>query len=132
MLLRLQDRAAGDTGQVGMELGYRPIPEYEYWFADVAFVSRDRWDAVPLKGNLPGPPELVVEVLSPSNTPAEIARKKKLCLESGGVEFWVVDSDAATIEVAAADGRTVTYRPGQHIPIFFSPGASISVDAILG
>ena len=131
-LLYLLYHAAGNTGKVGMEWGYRPVPEYEYWEADVAFVSQARWDAIPRKGNMQGPPELVVEVLSPSNTPAEIARKKKLCLENGCIEFWVVDSDAATVEVAAGEGRMVTYRPGQHIPLFFSLGASISVDAIFG
>src|SRR6266446_5800979 len=74
--------------------------------------------------------ELVTEVLSPSNTAAEIRQKKKLCLENGSREFWVVDMDDREVEVSTPDGRTFTYRRGQEIPLFFAPGKNISVDAI--
>jgi Uma2 family endonuclease len=80
------ESAAGDAGEVSTEMGYRPLPEHEYWIADVAFVSRERWDRIPRKGYLQGVPELVIEVLSPSNTVAEIRDKKKVCLENGGVQ----------------------------------------------
>jgi Uma2 family endonuclease len=33
------------------------------------------------------PPELVIELISPSNTAAELREKKKLCLENGSREF---------------------------------------------
>ena len=48
---RLRDllhRAAAGAGVVGTEFGFRPLPEYEYWFADVAFVSKGRADGIPL------------------------------------------------------------------------------------
>jgi len=79
-----------------------------------------------------GAPELVIEVLSPSNTAAELRAKKKLCLENGSEQFWVVDEEHREIEVSTPDGRTVTYKTGQQIPLFFAPGASILVDAIFG
>jgi Uma2 family endonuclease len=129
-LWHLLKPVAGRSGEVEIEVGYRPIPDHEYWVADVVFVSRERWEQIPRNENLQGPPELVIEVLSPSNTAAEIRAKKKLCLENGSKEFWVVDSDHREIEVSTPDGRTVTYKAGQQIPLFFAPGASISVDAI--
>src|SRR5439155_17900350 len=120
---------AGDFWVADMESGFRPIPDHEYWEADVAVISRERWDGIPGEGNLQGPPELVVEVISPSNTLVEISRKKKLCLENGAREFWVVDKKKRKIEVSTADGRTVTYTSGQPIPLFFSSGATISVQS---
>jgi Uma2 family endonuclease len=48
-------------------------PKYEVWAADVAFVSRERWEQGDPDGYLAGAPELVAEVLSPSNT-AEASR----------------------------------------------------------
>src|SRR5438046_225199 len=62
-LRRLLEAAAGESGEAEIEVGYRPVPEYEYWEADVVYVSRARWDAVSPEGNIQGPPELVVEVL---------------------------------------------------------------------
>ena len=56
--------------------------------------------------------------------------KKKLCLENGSQEFWVVDIDHRQVEISTPDGRTITYNSGQQIPLFFAPGAHLNVDAI--
>ena len=113
-----------------MEMGFRPVPDHEYWYPDVVFVSRERWEAIPAKGNLQGAPELVVEVLSPSNTAAEILYKKELCLENGAREFWQVSIERKLIEVATPDGHSVTYKAGQQIPLFFAPGKTLGVDEV--
>jgi Uma2 family endonuclease len=127
---RLIESVAGHAGEVDIEMAYRPLAEYECWAADVAFVSRKRWDAIPPNGNLSGAPELVIEVLSPSNTAPEMREKRKLCLENGAREFWVVDDDYREIEVWTPDDRSLTYRSGQEIPLFFAPGTSLRVDDI--
>ena len=75
-----------------------------------------------------GAPDLVIEVLSPSNTAAEMLDKRNLCLETGSREFWVVDVDHRQVEVSIPDGHTITYKRGLEIPLFF--GGRISVDAI--
>jgi Uma2 family endonuclease len=60
---------------------------------------------------------MVIEVLSPSNTVAEIYHKEKLCLENGAKQFWVVDPDRRQVKVSTPDGHTVTYGTGQEIPL---------------
>jgi Uma2 family endonuclease len=52
-----------------------------------AFVSKARWDEVN-DGYLPGAPELVVEIISPSNTTTQIREYAALCLLNGCQEFW--------------------------------------------
>jgi Uma2 family endonuclease len=121
---------AASAAEVDIELSYRPLSDHEYWVADVAFVSRERWDAISLQGNLMGAPELVIEVLSRSNTAAELREKRKLCMENGSREFWVVDEDYREVEVWTPDSRTVTYSSGQEIPLFFAPGAALRVEDI--
>src|SRR5262245_54979318 len=86
---KLLEAAAGDRGIVEIELPFRATPEHELRVADVAFVSQERWDRSNPEDNLHGAPELVIEVLSPSNTAAEIFDKEQLCLEHGCLEFWV-------------------------------------------
>jgi len=130
---RLRDllkAAAGNNGEVGTELGFRATPEHEYRLADVGFVSRERWDRIPPDENLSGAPEIVIEVLSPSNSAAEILDREQLCLEHGSVEFWVVDPRGSQVKVSTADGRTVTYKSGGQIPLLF--GGSLPVSEIFG
>jgi Uma2 family endonuclease len=129
-LRRLMEPLADPVGEVELEVAYRPLPEHECWVADVAFVSRERYNRIPLDGNLAGAPDLAIEVLSPSNRDSEIEEKRKLCLENGSREFWVVDDEDREIKVSTPDGRTVTYRAGQEIPLFFAPGSALSVEDI--
>jgi Uma2 family endonuclease len=127
-LRRLLESATGDAGIVEKHVPYRPLPEHEFWQADVAFVSMTRWNAT--DRHFMGVPELVAEVLSPSNKAREIFDKREICLQNGAREFWIVNLDHRQIDVSTPDGRTVTYKPGQQIPLFFAPGASISLDAV--
>ena len=121
---------AGKDGRVISEFGFRPWKEHEYRIADVAFVSNAKWREARRDGYLCGSPELVIEVLSPSNTAWEIFDKERLCLETGAQEFWVVDPVKRRIKVSTADGRTQTYSAGQSIPVPF--GGLVEVDAVFG
>lgn len=124
-LFRLLDRFA-PGGEPEIECAFRPHPEHELWVADVAWTSSGRDESANLEGWLEGAPELVVEVLSPSNTYAEILEKQELCLATGAHEFWVVDPDRKTVQVTLRDGRTRIYHPGEVLPLSFAPGSSIT------
>lgn len=127
-LRRLLDRAAGSAGVVGTELPYRPLPEYECWGADVAYLTKERWDKI--DRYLFGAPELVIEVLSPSNSLPKLHDKRKICLENGAREFWIVDPVKHEVEVSTPDGHSIIYKSGQQIALFFAPGATLAVDSI--
>jgi Uma2 family endonuclease len=129
-LMRLLDRRAEDRGVVGMEVSFRPLGEYEFYRVDVAYVSYERWNAANRTRNLRGSPELIIEILSPSNTTAEMNERKKIFLESGCLEFWVLDPINRQIDVSTPDGVTTTYRTGQSIPLPLLGGGSLPVDDI--
>ena len=67
---------------------------------DVCFVSRERFEKI---GDtiraFPGAPDLAVEVLSPSNTPAAIHAKVADYLAAGTRLVWVVDTEKETVAV---------------------------------
>jgi Uma2 family endonuclease len=127
-LRRLLERAAGTAGIVDKEFGFRPVAEHEFRIADIAFVSKARWDSA--KDYLSGAPEIVIEVLSPSNTVTEMLDKEKLCLENGCQEFWIVDPSLHLVKVSTPDGHTITYRAGQEIPLPLFNGGCLAVDTI--
>lgn len=121
---------AGPGSFIEIEVAYRPLPEHELWVADVAYLSRERHQAVDPDDYIQGAPEIVVEVLSPSNTATEMIEKESLCLGNGGREFWVVYPDRRLVRVSTPDGHALTYRSGQEIPLPLFGGAAIAVDAI--
>jgi Uma2 family endonuclease len=128
-LRRLLEQWADAQSFVDTEVPFRAVAEHDLRSADVAYLSAERFATIDPDDNIRGAPDLVIEVLSPSNTAAEIYDKEKLCLENGAREFWVVDPDLRQVKVSTPDGRTVTYRSGQEIPLPFA-SAKIAVDAI--
>ena len=76
---------------------------------DVSFVSNARLDQPELAGMLyNGAPDLAVEILSDSNTPAEVTQKVSEYLNAGGKAVWVIDIDARTLTVHTAGAPPVT------------------------
>lgn len=67
---------------------------------DVSFVSRERFEQVgDLPTAFPGAPDLAVEVVSPSNRPAELHAKVADYLAAGTRLVWVVDPDSESVAV---------------------------------
>jgi Uma2 family endonuclease len=102
-------------GFLTIELPFRPRPEYEIWQADLGFVERSRW-ANEQGTYLSGAPNLVVEVLSPSNTLDEMSDRMSICFENGCSSFWIVDPKRRTISVTEAD-LTKHYRVTGTLPL---------------
>ena len=125
----LLEATAPEGSFVEYRMAFRALPEYELRVADVAYLTAERFRQADPEDNIRGAPDIVIEVLSPSNTVAEIYDKEKLCLENGAKQFWVVDPDQRQVKVSAPDGRTVTYQVGQEIPLDLF-GANLAVDAI--
>lgn len=124
----IQKTAAG-IGHTFIELGFRALPEGEFRYADVAWISDKRWSSQNLDRYFQGVPDLVIEVLSPSNTAAEMLDKERLCLENGCQEFWIVDIDRQQVKISTFKKGAVWYGTGDEIPLFFS-AAKFAVDAL--
>ncbi len=129
MMLLLNSVAPKDGG-VETEFEFRPLPQFEYWIADVAYFDRNRESRVPADGYFDGSPEVVIEVLSPSNSLREMRERRKICLENGSIEFWIVDDVERTVEVSTRDLRSIVYKSGEQVPLFFAPGNTLAVDSI--
>lgn len=64
-----------------------------------------------------GVPDIVIEVLSPSNTASEMLDRERMCLENGGLEFWVIDPDSRTLRITTADGRSRIVHEGDAVSL---------------
>ena len=104
-----------------MEVAFH-TSERDLRVAEVAFVSWARWNSVESEDILAGAPELVIEVLSPSNTASEMYEREKLCLENGSIQFWTVDLSRRQIRVGTKNLPPRFYESNQEISLEFRPG----------
>lgn len=61
--------------------------------ADVAWASFEFLSAHKHEASYSKAPEICVEVISPSNSEAEMAEKRRLYFEQGAQEVWICDDD---------------------------------------
>jgi Uma2 family endonuclease len=71
---------------------------------DLIFVSNARAGIIQ-EDWIAGAPDLVVEVSSPSTAAYDRARKLPIYAESGVAEYWLIDSQAKTVEVLKLQGK---------------------------
>jgi Uma2 family endonuclease len=95
---------AGEAGMMRLRHGLVRMP-------DVSFVSRQRVEAAgaTTKDRIAGmTPDLAVEVLSASNTRAEMARKRREYFAGGARLVWEIDPKARTVDVFTGPDQSVT------------------------
>ena len=63
---------------------------------DILFVSADRLDIMTERGCF-GPPDLVVEILSPSTQEQDRETKREVYARFGVKEYWLADMDGRTV-----------------------------------
>ncbi len=82
------------------------LPSGDVVEPDLVFVSAARREIV--RDQVRGVPDLVVEVLSPSNVARDRGLKRELYARNGVPEYWIVDPVGRTIEVLCYLGGSYT------------------------
>ncbi|UXE68432.1 MAG: Uma2 family endonuclease [Chryseotalea sp. WA131a] len=107
-----------DAQNLSGELFFAPIDLYvdnkNVFQPDLVYLSPKHTSSLTERG-IEGPVDLVVEIISPSNSYTDRNQKKKKYLEFGVTEYWIVDPANETIEI---------YTParGQDIPVLYLSG----------
>ena len=98
---------------------------------DLVFVSTGRLDIIGGK-RLEGPPELVIEVLSPSTQGNDLVKKRELYERYGVPEYWIVDPRRKTLTMLAVQsGRYVELPKSDHPRSTVLPDLEIDVLALM-
>ena len=66
---------------------------------DLLFIAADRLPEILTEDNVQGVPDLIVEILSPSNWLVDRREKFEVYQEAGVREYWIVDTDQRLVEV---------------------------------
>ena len=81
---------------------------------DIAFVRRERIGAIP-DGYFEMAPDLVVEVISPSQSKPKIEGKASQWLDHGVREVWLVDPKTRTLNIRRATGKNELLSEGDDL-----------------
>jgi Uma2 family endonuclease len=85
------------------------------------------------KNSIDGSPDLVVEIVSPSNTHSELFLKFQYYLEAGVREYWVIDPESKKVQVHIYENGhyiSTIYKDNVCIPVAVLPGLEIAFEDI--
>ncbi len=110
-LFKLIDKATQGTG----ELFYAPIDLYidnkNVFQPDLVYLSDKNKTYLTNRG-IEGPADLIVEIISPSNSYTDRNQKKNSYLKFGIKEYWIIDPANETLEVYTPDS-------GVDVPVIY-------------
>ena len=130
LLVEWLTAAAQGLGHAHAEFPYRPATNLQFWYADVAYLPNDDWQAMRTDEYPVYAPPLVIEVLSPSNRAAKIQRQRVAAFSGGTREFWVVDPIGRTVEVSLPGNASRIYSLQESVPVTVLPGVFLPVRTI--
>ena len=112
---------------VGGDAGFR-LNDRTVFAPDVAFVRKERVEAVRNKSFANGAPDLAVEIFSPSDGTRQTTRKVKQYLAAGCHTVWVVYPKSQKVVVFEASGAERTLHAGGLLETpALLPGFSVKV-----
>ncbi|MDR1443679.1 MAG: Uma2 family endonuclease [Treponema sp.] len=85
------------------------------------------------KGSVDGPPDLVIEIVSPSNTQKIMFLKFEAYLNAGVREYWVLDPEEKKVQVhVLREGRYISsaYKKDAVIPVSVLPPFSLDLKTL--
>ena len=88
--------------------------------ADVAVVLESRHTEQPPRKAFFGAPDIIVEVFSESNTAADLAHLRRVCLAEHTEQFWIVDPFEKVVEIYHRNGDWKEYRQEATIRFHFA------------
>jgi Uma2 family endonuclease len=100
-----------DLGVLLGESGFMRLFPGQVRAPDVSFISWKRMpnQEFPRDAITPLAPDLAVEILSPSNTEAEMRRKLRDYFRAGSKLVWLVDPEGRTVRVYTSPRRSVQF-----------------------
>jgi len=96
---------------------------------DIAFIARERVGVIS-EGFRSGPPDLAVEVRSPSDRRTKVERKAAMWLSLGAKSVWLVEPRQRTVEVVRADGLRKLFSESDELVDDTVPGFRVAVSEI--
>jgi Uma2 family endonuclease len=93
---------------------------------DIVFVRAER-RSILTKANVQGAPDLVIEILSPSNRQYDEVVKRKRYDAMGVAEYWIVDPESETVKIYRRAGNLVPVESADPLTTPLLPGFALTL-----
>ena len=120
-------------GEATTDIGFKLTSNPDTVLApDFAFITNERFrEGKGTEGYWPGPPDLAVEVLSPSDRPGKVNQKISRWFSFGTRQLWIVDPKHSTITVYRSPSDATVFSGSDYLESQdLLPGFRISLDRI--
>lgn len=117
------------------ETGYQLTSKPDTVLApDISFVTKERIkETGAQQGFWPGAPDLVVEILSPSDRPSKVKAKTSRWFVGGARQVWIVDPKTCTVTIHRSSSDSITFSGSDHLEADdILPGFRLSLERIFG
>jgi Uma2 family endonuclease len=122
---------SGNLGIVVEEMDFRLSPD-TVRNPDVAFITQEHLKKIDLdRSPVDGAPALAIEVISPSNSAQDMAKKTQQYLASGCRTVWIVYPSLRLAEIYSSSGSRQVREPELLQAEDILPGFSLSLNYIL-
>lgn len=111
------------------------LSPYDVAVPDLVFVAAERSHLLQER-NIPGPPDLAAEVLSPSTRHKDSVLKRRLFERERVREYWILDAERNTIQVyrlgpsGYGEGVELSAAAGDLLTMHLLPGWSVPLSAL--
>ena len=110
------------------------LSNFDIVVPDLLYLSNERAGFLTSK-NLQGPPDLVIEILSPSTKSRDMRLKRALYQRVGVREYWIVDPERNVVEVNRSDAGTfkpaIVFTRQDVLTSPLLPGLELPLDRVL-
>ena len=124
---RAEDAAVGVACTAPMDV---VLSEHDVVEPDLLFIARERLGIV-TDDNIQGPPDLVVEIISPNSRKRDVIIKRDIYERYGVRFYWLVDPEEETVRVFELQdgvyGEPGTLKAGQQLGCALFPGITQDV-----
>jgi len=122
-------------GQGFTEIGFKLTSNPDTVLApDLAFLTSECFaKGRDTEGYWLGPPDLAVEVLSPSDRPGKVKQRISRWFSFGAKQLWIVDPKHSTVTVYRSPSDSTTFSGSDYLEAQdLFPGFQLSLDRIFG
>lgn len=100
---------------------------------DLIYISNENKNII-TRANIQGAPDLIIEILSPSNRIYDLELKRDLYEKYGVKEYWIIDPDEEMVEVYSLSGHrypaSLVYKKDQIIKAGIIPGLELALKEV--
>ena len=124
-----------ELGRGFTEIGFKLTSNPDTVLApDLAFLTNEHFaKGRDTEGYWSGPPDLAVEILSPSDRPGKVKQKIARWFSFGTKQLWIADPKHSTVTVYRSPSNTTTFSGSDYLEAQdLFPGFRLSLNKIFG